>query len=290
MFEEFEGFKRIKNIKSLSIEKIYSILENYQKEMGKMDYDMSFGDKKIIIDFKGKYNAEIKISDDDIIIERILEKGRVEDRTPSVETGKKIKMAQADRMIDQIFDLINDYMDDEIIKEHITSSKQTLRMRLKEKIPFLGIKIVRIGDRFEITDVNENHLYEVADKKFNNTYSIKNLKNHMEVASVNYSKIKEDKITIIEKPFQITELKRDTSTEKIRFITTGTGQKLKISGDYTDNHFIVELNEIVIGAIDSLDPIIRSDYRIEINNLERTNLVIAIAILLDAYAKKRKIK
>lgn len=290
MFEEFEGFKKIKNVKKLSIETIYSILADYQNEMGKMEYSMSFGDKNIIIDFKGKYNAQIKAFEDEIIIERILEEGKYEDREPSKEAGKKIKMAQADRMIEQIFDLINDYMEDEIIDEPITASKQTLRMKLKEKVSILGINVVRFGDRFEITDLNNKYIFEVEDNKFNRTYTIKNVENHMEVASVNYSKIKENKFTIIERPFQITELQKDLSTEKIRFIPTGTGQKLKITGDYTDNHFIVELDEIVIGAIDSLDPRTKTDYRIEINDLKKANVLISIAIMIDAFAKKKKSK
>ncbi len=291
MFEDFEGFKKIKNVKKLSIENIYAILADYQKEMGNMEYDMSLGDKNIIIDIKGKYNAQIKAYEDEIIIERILEEGKVEDKEPTKETGKKIKMAQADRMIEQIYDLINDYMDDEIIVEPITSSKKTLRMQEKIKTSILGFNFVIFGERFEITDSDNNFLYEVDDGSFNRVYSINDVGNHLEVATVNYSKIKQNKFTIIENPFQITELQKDPTSEKIKFIPLGTGQKLKITGDYTDNHFIVELNEIVIGAIDSLDPEIRSDYRIEINDLKKEGLLIAIAIMLHSFEKReRKIR
>ncbi len=286
MFEDFEGFKKIENVKKLSIEKIYSILADYQNEMGKMEYDINMGDKNIIIDFKGKYNAQIKAYENEIIIERVLEEGKVEDREPTKEKGKKIKMAQADRMIDQIYDLIKDYMDDEIIEEPITSSKKTLRMQLKEKISILWFNLVRIGDRFEVTDLNNTYVFEVEDNRINKTYSIKNVENHMEVGSVNYSKLKLKKFTIIEKPFQITELTIDSNSEKLRFIPTGTGQNLKISGDYTDNHFIVELDEVVIGAIDSLDPEIKNDYRIEINDLKKENLLIGIAVVLHIYGKE----
>ena len=33
IFEGFEGFKKIKNEKNLSLEKIYSLLEKYQNDM-----------------------------------------------------------------------------------------------------------------------------------------------------------------------------------------------------------------------------------------------------------------
>ena len=292
MFEDFEGFKKIKNTKKLSIETVYSILADYQAEMGKMEYDITLGDKSIIVDIKGKYNAQIKAYEDEIIIERFLEEGKVEDREPTKETGKKIKMAQADRMIEQIYDLINDYMEDEVIDEPITSSKKTLRMKQSLKTTILGLRFVRFGERFEITDLDNNFVYEVDDGIFNRVYSINSTGNHLEVATVNYSKIKQDKFTIIENPFQITEMKKDNSSEKIKFLPLGTGQKLKITGDYTDNHFIVELNEIVIGAVDSLDPEIRSDYRIEINDLGKESLLIAIAVMLHVFGKRqlKKIK
>ena len=63
-----------------------------------------------------------------IIIERILEEGNVPDEIPSENKGKNIELAQADRMIDQIYDAIKDYMVDGEIKEHITSSKLILQM------------------------------------------------------------------------------------------------------------------------------------------------------------------
>lgn len=286
MFEEFEGFKKIKNVKKLSIENIYAILADYQTEMGNMEYDISLGDKNIIIDFKGKYNAKIKAFEDEIIIERILEEGKVEDREPTKEKGKKIKMAQADRMIDQIYDLINDYMEDEIIDEPITSPQKTLRMQLELKNSILWFRFVRVEERFQVFDLNNKCVFEVDEAKINKIYSINNMQNHMELATVNYSKIKQNKFTIIENPFQITELYLDSTAEKIRFKPTGTGQKVEIKGDYTDNHFTVELNEIVIGAIDFLDPEIRSDYRIEINDLKKENLLLAIAVMLHVFGKK----
>lgn len=294
IFEEFEGFKKIKNTRNLSIEELFDILDEFEHEMGKLDYHFSMGSKIINIDLKGKYDATIEIDEDEIIIKRVLEEGKVEDRIPTAEDGKKIKMAQADRMIDQIYDLINDYMEDEEIEEVITSSKQTLRMQQVEKVKMkvIGIGLATYRDRFDIVDNDGKKHYEVIDKKFSRTYTIKNIKNNLEVASVNYSGIKNDQITIIEKPFQLTHIKRDPNTEKIKFVKTGTGQDIKITGDYTDNHYQVELDEIVIGAVDCLNPRLRNDYRIEVNKPEKENLLVAIAMTMRVYgielAKRKK--
>ena len=104
-------------------------------------------------------------------------------------------------------------------------------------------------------------------------------------ANKNRNQTEENKIEIQEKPFNIVTLKVDNTTEKLRFVSEGIGKKVKISADYTDNHYVVELNEIVIGAIDCLDPQTRTDYRIEVNDLREMHFVVSVAILIDTYMR-----
>ena len=284
MFNDFEGFKRIKNPVNLTIDSIYELLETYQKEMGEMQIITNLGVKKILVKIAGKYDAEIRISGKQIIIERILEEGKEKDNEPSAEEGKQIEMAQADRMIDQISDLLQDYIKNGRVSEHITASKRTLVMEEKEKKNLGGL--LPATKMFVIKDVNNNPVYEVTDKKINKVYSIKNLTNKMEVVSVSYEKIDNNILTIQEKPFRITEMKLDTTSVKTRFISLGNDREIKISADYTDNHYTVELKEIVIGAFDCLDPKIKKEYRIEVNDISNINLVISAAVLIDEYLEK----
>lgn len=284
MFNDFEGFKRIKNPVNLTIDSIYELLETYQKEMGEMQIITNLGVKKILVKIAGKYDAEIRISGKQIIIERILEEGKEKDNEPSAEEGKQIEMAQADRMIDQISDLLQDYIKNGRVSEHITASKRTLVMEEKEKKNLGGL--LPATKMFVIKDVNNNPVYEVTDKKINKVYSVKNLSNKMEVVSVSYEKIDSDILTIQEKPFRITEMKLDTTSVKTRFISLGNDREIKISADYTDNHYTVELKEIVIGAFDCLDPKIKKEYRIEVNDISNINLVISAAVLIDEYLEK----
>ena len=270
IIDGFEGFKRIRNTKNLSLEKIYSILEKYQEHTGKMEYFKEAENEIIFINLKGKYDANIRLSNDFILIERILEANAIEGEEPSEEKGKEIEMAQADRMIDQIYELIKDYMDDEQIREHITSSKVTLIMRENE---YKGI--FSKGNFFEVYNENNKLLYEIVHKKFNKLFSVKSLECHMEVTSVNYSNSYNKVIEIQEKPFNVTTMKVDTKCDKLRFI----------SADYTDNHYVIELNEIVIGAVDCLDPQKRTEYRIEVNDLREMHFVVSAAILIDIYMR-----
>lgn len=281
IFESFEGFKKIKNEKKLSLEKIYSLLEKYQNDMGKMEFLEDSEKQVIIIDIKGKYDANIRLANGYIIIERILETGKTPDELPSEENGKEIELAQADRMIDQIYDAIKDYMDDENIREHITSSKKTLKMKESH-----DKGIFSKGNFFEVTDDDNKIVYEIVHKKFNKLFSVKSIDCHMEVTSVNYGNIHNKRIEIQEKPFNITTIKVDNTTEKLRLVSEGVGKKVKISADFTDNHFLIELNEIVIGAIDCLDPKNKTEYRIEINDTREQHFIISVAVLIDTYMRK----
>ena len=281
IIDEFEGFKRIRNEKKLSLEKIYSILEKYQDHMGKMEVLGDENNQVIIIHLEGKYDANIRLSNDFILIERILEANELPDELPSEENGKKIELAQADRMIDQIYELIKDYMDDGNIREHITSSKVTLKMK---ECPDKGI--FTKGSFFEVVNSENRLVYEIVHKKFNKLFSVKSLDCHMEVTSVNYSNIYNKRIEIQEKPFNITTMKVDSESTKLRFITEGIGKKVKITADYTDNHYVIELNDIVIGAVDCLDPQTRTEYRIEVNDLREIHFVVSVAVLIDTYMRK----
>ena len=255
--------------------------------MGKVEYFLDYDNQKVVVSLPGKYDIEITVSETEIIIERILESGRVKDRLPSIEKGKKIKMAQADRMIDQIYDLLNDYIEDGIIKEGITFSKKTLRMFEKDRVSIKGF--LAFGISFDICDTEGNVLYEATNKTLNNTFSIKKKGASLEMVSINCTDAKNNKFTILEKPFQITTLEKDKTSEKTKFATIGTGKKIIVLADYTDNHYVIELDDVVIGAVDSLDPQLKKDYRIEINSIENEALVIAIAIMIDAYSKEHHI-
>ena len=76
--------------------------------------------------------------------------------------------------------------------------------------------------------VNNKIVYEIVHKKFNKLFSVKSIDCHMEVTSVNYGNISNKRIEIQEKPFNVTTLKVDNTTEKLRFVSEGIGKKVKI--------------------------------------------------------------
>ena len=63
---------------------------------------------------------------------------------------------------------------------------------------------------------------------------------------------------------------KNNNENKTTFTGTINGDDIKIKADYSDNHYLIEVDEIVIGAIDTLDDQKRDSYRIEINDFAVT--------------------
>lgn len=280
-FEKIEGIKTIKNDKHLIAEDIANILEEYKNIIGDISFELELEDANLIIDFEGIYRAKITVEEDtnEIIIER-----KKDDESINMSDSDAITKAKANRLIEQIYDLIKDYMEDGIITEHITELKKELDM-CEETKSILG-GVIPVGNKFKIMDNTKKVLYEADEEPLTNTYSLRNLETKREEVVINYSKYKEKEYSITLQPFEHFVFAKNSLIGKTLF-TAKTGLKeIKISGDYTDNHFLIELNEIVVGSIDCLDPQSKFQYKIGIYDLEKENIIIAIAILLDTYMRK----
>lgn len=290
-FEEFEGYKKIYNKKHLKIQEIYDVLDNYEENIGKLSYVMNLDDSDILIDIEGKYNAKIYLKNDYIIIERIIEKGFVDDSSNAFENGKSIPLAHADRVIEQIYDLLNDYIDDGVIKEHITKAQKVLKLIQQEEVK--AFKAIPLGDNFIVTeyDNEQNILYTIKQNILTKRYTTENLITKRDAFSVEYERNSSKMFTITKPSIEVINIYK--SEESVKTLLKGTikGKALKISADYSDNHYLIELDEIVIGAIDCLDSELKRNYRLEINDLNHEETIIAVAIITDYinYVEKRGI-
>lgn len=277
-YKNFEGFKKIKNTKSLTIEGIYEILKGYQENAGEVKYASYNDDLKVIVDVDGKYYVDIYLQEDDIVIERKLEDGHNEDDSSD---GKTIPLAHADRMIEQIYDLLKEYIEKGKITEHITKAKETLYITQGEFKKVLGGILVTSKCNYDVKDMTGKKVYEIKQKALSLSFTMFNLETKRDEAVLNYSKKDEKNSSIIKYPFENIVIKKEKNTEKTTYTANFSTKTLKVTADYTDNHYILEINEIVIGSIDSIVPETKTEYRIEINDLEYKYLVILFTILLD---------
>lgn len=280
-FEDFEGYKKIPNEKHIKVQEIYEVLEKYKENIGELSYIIDLENSDILIKIEGKYDAKIYLKNDEIIIERIIEKGHLDDSKNAFENGKSIALAHADRVIEQIYDLLKDYLEDGVIKEHITKAQKVLKLSQDSEVK--ALTSILIADNFVVTDYNDERkvLYTVKQSVITNSYVVNNVESKREAFSLKYQKEKTNKFTISKPPFEIVELHKVEDSVKMVFNGTINRKQLKISADYSENHYLIELDEIVIGAVDCLDAALKRNYRLEINDLKYEEIVIAVAIMSD---------
>ena len=281
-FEDFEGFKRIKNNKNLSIKDVFELLEKYQEEIGELRFDLNSEQSNIIADIRGKYLIRISIRADEIILERELEENQIEDDILKVDSA--IDLARTDRMIEQIYDLLRDYIKNGTITEHITSVKRVLYM--KEDVKRALANLIVVGKLFEFSDTTSKIIYEARENPLMNEFIFKNCKEKREAWTLKYSDYRNDKYTFLKQPFEKIEIARNKDEVKNIFEGKINKKDLKIAADYSDNHYLIELDEIVIGSIDCMDPLVRREYRLEVNNLNYEYLVVMIAVMIDIFLGK----
>ena len=270
MMDNFEGIKKIKNDRNMEIENIFEALSCYKNELGEIKLEEN---GKIIIDIDGHYYIQVYITNDGFIkIERIIEEDRSEG-TRSVGYGlKSVDLSKADRMVEQIYDFLNTVDSTGDIVEPITSAKNVLYVKQEEGI---------LRNHFYFTDENGNKKYEIKENKILQSFTGMNSETREEEFVIQYSNKEDSNYLIVRNSSLAIPLKKKKEAEKITFNGDVLVKNLQISGDYTKNHFNIELDEIVIGAVDCLNDTLKDSYRIEINNLNYEYLIVAITIIID---------
>ena len=269
LMNEFEGVKKIKNTKNFDIENIFDVLNSYKEEIGNVEL---LDNGKIIADVNGNYFIEIFLTSDGFIkIERVIEEGKSEGIRTVGYGLKSVDLSIADRMVDQIYDLLNTINPIGNVVEPITGVK---------KVMFVKQENGMLRNHFYFTDEEGNKKYEIKENKILQKFIAMNSETREEEFEVQYPDARNHNYVVI-KPNEFIPVRRKKEATKVTFNGDIVEKNLQITGDYTANHFNVELNEIVIGAIDCLNDTLKDTYRIEINDLKYDYLIMALTIIID---------
>lgn len=269
IMNDFEGVKKIKNDRGFTIENLFEALSDYKDEIGNVELNEN---GKIIADVDGDYVIEIYIVDGFIKIERIIEQGKNE---PKIDIGsglKTIDLSKADRMVEQIYDFINTIDPTGDVTEHITGVKKVLFVKQEEGM---------LRNHFYFTNENGEKRYEIKENKILKEFSAMNSESRMQEFTIQYREMDMGNYTIIKTPYTLIPISKKVETVKTAFIGDILTKNIKVEADYSDNHYIVELDDIVIGAIDSLNAETKDSYRLEINDLKYEYLIVALTVIID---------
>ena len=264
IMEDFEGVKKIRNEKNFSIDFLYSTLREYEGEIGKVELRE---DGKISVNVEGKYLVYVYLVPDFIKIERALELNEEDNQNSEI---KSIDLSIVDRAIEQIYDLFNTIDENGNVKETITGVKKVL---------FAKQENGRLRDKFCFTSDNGEKTYEITENKFSKEFVAVNCVSKLEEFSVRYANSSNGNYTIIKVPYLEIAISKEDDIKTL-FEGVINTKALKVRSDYSGNHFLVEIDEIVVGAIDLLNET-KDNYRLEINDYTYEYLIAALTIIID---------
>lgn len=268
--KNFEGIKKIVNINGLSIEDIYKILFEYKNEIGEQ-LELK-ADGRILADVDGKYEIEIYLAGKYIVVERRIEEGFEKENIELGTDLKSIDMAKADRMVDQIYDLLNTLAEDGTVQEPITGVKHVLFVKQNEG---------KLKNHFYITNEKNENVYDIRENKLLKEFVIHNLISKRKDVTIKYPECEIGKYTILKMPYTIINFTKQDTDIKTVYKAKLNMKDIVVKADYSNNHYSVEYNNIVIGAIDSLNDKTKDSYRIEVNDINYEYLIVALTVIID---------
>lgn len=269
IMNDFEGVKKILNDRKLTIQDLYELLKRYNNEIGNVELKEN---GKIIADVDGKYLIEIYIVGEFIKIERVIEKNYNEEKINLGTDLKSIDLSIADRMVEQIYDLIKSIDENGNPVEHITGVKKVLFVKQEEG---------RLRNHFYFTIQTGEKCYEIKENKILKDFTAMNSISRMQEFTIQYRDMLNGKYIIIKTPYTVIEISKNSDSLKTLFEGVVNTRKIKVEADYSNNHHLIEVDDIVIGAVDSLNSNTKDSYRVEVNDLNYEYLIVALTIIID---------
>ena len=269
IMNDFEGVKKILNDRKLTIQDLYELLKRYNNEIGNVELKEN---GKIIADVDGKYLIEIYIVGEFIKIERVIEKNYNEEKINLGTDLKSIDLSIADRMVEQIYDLIKSIDENGNPVEHITGVKKVLFVKQEEG---------RLRNHFYFTTQTGEKCYEIKENKILKDFTAMNSISRMQEFTIQYRDMLNGKYIIIKTPYTVIEISKNSDSLKTLFEGVVNTRKIKVEADYSNNHHLIEVDDIVVGAVDSLNSNTKDSYRVEVNDLNYEYLIVALTIIID---------
>ncbi|MBR3512153.1 MAG: hypothetical protein IKN74_04255 [Clostridia bacterium] len=276
--KDFEGFKKIPNEKNLTAEDVQKVLLDFKTELGTVDL---VSENMVVCDVPGKYKIDISVTNNFIIVKREIEEGKLDESDDSGNVLKTRDFVDANRMVDQIYDLLVEFITKNTTRERITAPKAVYYMTEHDStINAFGKEIPGFSSIYDVYTDTNRLLYTFKKSLIGKTYNLHNEEQNKDEIVINYTGAEKNEYTLLIYPYTTLVINKDPNEVKTTYRTELSGKKLSIRADYSENYYTVELDEVVIGSIDSVD-YLKKEYRIEVNDLSCLKILFALCIIVD---------
>lgn len=280
------GYKKIKNKTGLTNEYFYSRLSGAGLSFGvpELGSIKALGkDHEAVVFHMERYDIYVKADNKNIEVAKIYGKNTdigknlaKELLAASVTDAEALDTAQADRAVEELFDVVR-----QIVETGSGTSKTVSVNREELSCLYMNQKNFSIRDKYTIFTQEQNPVYEVQGNLTGLGFEIKRpggetvftIKKKLIAVTPEYTIFRgKNKIGSIRKKIKLTRAEISGEIE---------GQPLTIQGDMSGFHFSVELGQQVIGSVDTIRMTWGDCYAIESRVADLQDMVVLVAVVCD---------
>lgn len=282
--DAMSGYKKLKNEEGYTNQSLLELLKQTEYSFGTPEMGTVAKKESIVFHNVGSFTVYVTVKDKSIEIGRVVEQGTgkfvLKNLGAAMFSDAQSKdTAVADRAVEELYDVIMGVKKGQPI-ENKAASNDGIKLYMRQKI-------LSIGDKYSICDLDENPQYWVVGNiiglKFkiqdNHDNEIMEINKKMVAITPEYTLIKNgEKYGHIKKKIKLT-----------RPVIAGEIDKkpVEITGDITGYHFAIKLAEETIGTVDTERLTWGDVYSIEVRNAAYKDLVVTIAVIADNTLKNK---
>lgn len=284
------GYQKLKNTRGLTNEKLLAELEKISLSFGNPVIDTVGKKEAVVVHNVGRFDVYAIADAKNIEIARVLGKDQsigknlLKELAVAAVTDAQAKdTATADRAVDELTDLIKQYLENGVMFTRARNAYTQTSTKL-----YMRQKILAIKDKYSICTEDETPAYWVEGNLIGLSFNVQNANGS------NIYTIKKKMIAIMPE-YSIMEGKKEVGhiKKKIKLTRpeiTGEiyGENLTIKGDMSGYHFSIMLNGTVVGNVDTERLTWGDCYSIEILDESKKDLVVTIAVICDNTLKNKE--
>jgi uncharacterized protein YxjI len=276
--DTISGYKKLKNNQGYSTQTLLDALKDTTYSFGEPDLGKVLKSEVIVFNGIEGFTVYIKVSEKSIEITRCtsekIGKFLLKEMATTLFTDAQGKNASvANRAVDELYEVVvnlqktgvaenksgTSVVEKLYMRQKVLSIKDKYSVCTEDETPVYWVQGNLVGLSYTITDANENLIMEIKKKMIAVMPKYTILKNGEVLGTIN----KKVKLTRPEISGQI------------------NGEDIKIKGDISGFHFEIKSNDVAIGNVDTERLTWGDVYSIDIKDIEKQDLIVAIAIIVD---------
>lgn len=284
------GYQKLKNTRGLTNEMILAELQNIALSFGTPELDTVGKKKAVVIHHVGRFDVYASADEKNIEIARVIGKDQSigknllkELAVASVSNAQAKDTAEADRAVDELTDLIKQYLENGAMFTRVVNAYTGASTKF-----YMRQKVLSIKDKYSICTADETPVYWVAGNLLGLSFNVQTADGN-DIFTIKKKMVSiTPEYTLLEGKKEIGHIKKKIRLTRPEISGEINGEELTIKGDMSGYHFSISLNGMVVGNVDTERLTWGDCYSIEVLDESKKDLIVAVAVICDNTLKNKQ--